>query len=139
MIQLITKWPMGVLKPKPARPELRRSLRRPVEARAWLRGQGLALRAVMVDLSDEGAGVASDIDVAPGTSVLLRCYLRGARSPLCTWAHSVRSVRRADGRYDVGLRFQGLRQIDQQRLGVYFKRHLEPRVAMQRWGSQFGL
>jgi hypothetical protein len=139
MIQLITKWPMGVLKPKPARPELRRSLRRPVEARAWLRGSDLTLRAVVVDLSDDGAGVASDVDVAPGTPLLLRCYLRGARSPFCAWTRSVRSVRRADGRYDVGLRFAGLRQAEQQRLGLYFRRQVEPRRAMQRWGAQFGL
>ncbi|MFH1808740.1 MAG: PilZ domain-containing protein [Pseudomonadota bacterium] len=139
MIQLITKIPLGVLKPKPARPELRRTLRRPLEARAWLRGQGLTLRAVVYDLNRDGAGVASDVEVTPGTPILLRCYLRGARTPFCAWARSVRSVQRADGRYDVGLSFHGLRQAEQQRLEAYFARHLAPQQRLSRWSEQFGL
>ncbi len=133
MIALVTDLPRGVLRPRPERPNLRRRERHPVDARAWLRSDDFTARAMVLDLHSDGAQVASDVDIPAGTPLMLRCYLRGARKPLCAWAHAVRSERRQDGRFGVGLSFQGLPRAQRGAL----ERFLGGKQKLAKWSEQF--
>jgi len=133
MYDLSVDIPRGVLKPVPALPETRREPRHNVDARVWLKARAGLARAALVDLSREGAFVETDLDLAPGTALQLRCYLPDGGSPFSLWARSVRRSRRDDGRCGVGLRFAHLRREVRERLDHY----IEQRNELDHWSAQY--
>ncbi|MBN2362444.1 MAG: PilZ domain-containing protein [Deltaproteobacteria bacterium] len=135
MAELYDDLPLGVLKPIPALPETRREPRCVVDARVWLKSRHGLDRASLVDLSREGAFVETDLDLAPGTALRLRCFLPDGGSPFSLWARSVRRSRDGDRCRGLGLRFAHLRREARERID----RFLERRAAIDRWSAQYAI
>lgn len=135
MFEIHSDLPLGVLKPTPERPEYRRSRRKTVDDRVWIRTTTSAARGLLLDLGVEGALLETDLDLAPGTPVHLRCFLDDdGHGPFGVWASVVRRGPRRDGRLRVGVRFNYLRRPDRMRL----RRYLDQRRVERRWHAQFG-
>ena len=135
-------------KPSPNRPELRGAQRQPLQASAWLRQDQASARVQVLDLSGDGAKVASDLALDLGSRVLLRCYLDGAKRPLSTWGQVARCARRDDGSYELGLHFHALSQRVKGQVQTYLQRYAAKNQALLRqqqqraqrsWSAQFGL
>jgi c-di-GMP-binding flagellar brake protein YcgR len=135
MFELYNDLPMGVLKPVAERPEYRRSSRKQVDDRAWLRTAGGAARALLLDLSAEGALLETDLSLEPGTPVHLRCFLRDDDlGPFGIWARVARRDPADGDHVRLGVRFNYLRGPDRRRL----QRYLDQRQVKRGWHSQFG-
>lgn len=104
---------------RPELPEFRRTDRHKVGGVAWLRTAGGVARGRLVDLSDDGVLIATDLHVLPGTGVRLRCF-NAAGEAVGVWARAVRRGVDAAGRSGVGLRFADLEPETRVRLRQLF-------------------